>query len=67
VNITIEAKPTGLHVELTDDGTGFDLTRKRSGIGLSNMMNRIESFNGQMILESSVGNGCSIRIDIPVG
>jgi signal transduction histidine kinase len=67
VNITIEAKPTGLHVELTDDGTGFDLTKKRSGIGLSNMMNRIESFNGQMILESSVGNGCSIRIDIPVG
>ena len=67
VNITIEAKPAGLHVELTDDGAGFDLTRKRSGIGLSNMMNRIESFNGQMILESSVGNGCSIRIDIPFG
>jgi signal transduction histidine kinase len=67
VNITIEAKTAGLHIELNDDGAGFDLTRKRSGIGLSNMMNRIESFNGQMILESSVGTGCSIRIDIPFG
>jgi signal transduction histidine kinase len=67
VNIAIEAKPAGLHIELSDDGAGFDLTRKRSGIGLSNMMNRIESFNGQMILESSVGTGCSIRIDIPFG
>jgi two-component system NarL family sensor kinase len=67
VNITIEAKTAGLHIELKDDGAGFDLTRKRSGIGLSNMMNRIESFNGQMILESSVGEGCSIRIDIPFG
>jgi PAS domain S-box-containing protein len=67
VNITIEAKPAGLHIELKDDGAGFDLTRKRSGIGLSNMMNRIESFNGQMILESSLGEGCSIRIDIPFG
>jgi signal transduction histidine kinase len=67
VNITIEAKPAGLHIELKDDGAGFDLTRKRSGIGLSNMMNRIESFNGQMIPESSLGEGCSIRIDIPFG
>jgi PAS domain S-box-containing protein len=67
VNITIEAKPAGLHIELKDDGAGFDLTKKRSGIGLSNMMNRIESFNGQMILESSLGEGCSIRIDIPFG
>jgi len=67
VNITIEAKPAGLHIELMDDGVGFDPTRKRSGIGLSNMMNRIESFNGQMILESAVGEGCSIRIDIPFG
>ena len=67
VNIAIAAKPAGLHIELKDDGAGFDLTRKRSGIGLSNMMNRIESFIGQMILESSVGKGCSIRIDIPFG
>jgi signal transduction histidine kinase len=65
VHITIEAKPASLHIELLDDGAGFDPTRKRSGIGLSNMMNRIESFNGQMILESSVGMGCSIQIDIP--
>jgi len=67
VTIAIEAKPAGLHIELKDDGSGFDPTMKRSGIGLSNMMNRIESFNGQMILESSVGEGCSIRIDIPFG
>ena len=67
VHITIEAKPASLHIELKDDGAGFDPTRKRSGIGLSNIMNRIESFNGKMILESSVGTGCSIRIDIPFG
>jgi signal transduction histidine kinase len=67
VSITIEARPAGLHIELKDDGAGFDPTRKRSGIGLSNIMNRIESFNGKMILESSVGKGCSIRIDIPFG
>lgn len=67
VHITIEANHAGLHIELKDDGVGFDPTTKRSGIGLSNMMNRIETFNGQMILESSVGKGCSIQIDIPAG
>ena len=62
----IKANHAGLHIELKDDGVGFDPTT-RNGIGLSNMMNRIETFNGQMILESSVGKGCSIQIDIPAG
>jgi signal transduction histidine kinase len=29
------------------------------------MMNRIESFNGQMLIESAIGKGCSVQIDIP--
>jgi signal transduction histidine kinase len=67
VNISIQAELTGLHIEIIDDGVGFDLTRKRKGIGISNMMNRIESFNGEMTIESSAGTGCSVLINIPYG
>ena len=65
VDVSLQAEKNGLHIEMKDDGKGFDINKKRKGIGISNMMNRIESFNGQMLIESSPGNGCSIHIDIP--
>ena len=65
VDISIQAETNGLHIEMRDDGNGFDINKKRKGIGISNMMNRIESFNGQMLIDSSPGNGCSVHIDIP--
>jgi signal transduction histidine kinase len=65
IDISVQAEHNVLHIEMKDDGKGFDVNMKRKGIGLSNMMNRIESFNGQMLIESSIGKGCSVQIDIP--
>jgi signal transduction histidine kinase len=65
IAISVNARHNALHIEMKDDGKGFDVKKKRKGIGLSNMMNRIESFNGQMFIESSLGQGCSVQIDIP--
>jgi signal transduction histidine kinase len=65
VDISVQAEENGLHIEIKDDGQGFDINKKRKGIGISNMMNRIESFNGQMLIDSSPGKGCSVHIDIP--
>jgi signal transduction histidine kinase len=65
IDISVQAEQNALHIEMKDDGKGFDVNMKRKGIGLSNMMNRIESFNGQMLIESSIGKGCSVEIDIP--
>jgi signal transduction histidine kinase len=65
IDISVQAEYNALHIEMNDDGKGFDVNMKRKGIGLSNMMNRIESFNGQMLIESSIGKGCSVQIDIP--
>jgi len=64
VEISVQAEKNDLHIEIKDNGKGFDLNQKRKGIGLSNMKNRIESFNGQMLIESSPGKGCLMHIDI---
>jgi signal transduction histidine kinase len=48
-----------------DNGKGFDPFVKRKGIGISNMTNRIESYNGKMHVETSPGNGCKIEMTIP--
>ncbi|HEY6504200.1 MAG TPA: PAS domain S-box protein [Chitinophagaceae bacterium] len=52
-------------VSVADDGKGFDTGAKRKGIGISNMINRVESFNGELNIISSPGNGCTIEIRIP--
>ena len=64
VNITIKAQENAISVDISDDGRGFDVEKKRNGIGISNMINRIESFNGEVEIESSPGKGCKISFKI---
>ncbi len=65
VSISIEADRDSMMIVIVDDGNGFDVNKKRCGIGLSNMINRIESFDGKIDIKSSPGNGCKIVITIP--
>lgn len=65
VSIIISTKDESINITLQDDGKGFIVTEKRKGIGISNMMNRIESYNGKMQMESSPGEGCKITVKIP--
>ena len=65
VNISIEAVENIIRVIVSDDGKGFDVSKKREGIGITNMINRVESFNGKINIESSPCNGCKILIEIP--
>ena len=65
VNISLKALDHTVTIIVTDNGKGFDTEKNRSGIGISNMINRVESFNGEITIDSSPGNGCTISIDIP--
>ena len=65
VSISIQAGNGLISIVVADDGKGFDVSKKRKGIGISNMMDRVESFNGEMAIESSPGNGCKIDLKIP--
>ncbi|MEO5501140.1 MAG: PAS domain-containing protein, partial [Ginsengibacter sp.] len=52
-------------INISDNGQGFDINKKREGIGISNIMNRIQSFNGTFKMESSPGNGCKLKVILP--
>jgi signal transduction histidine kinase len=63
-DIYISMRQTGSRIKLviSDDGKGFDPRKKRKGIGISNIINRVEVFNGQVQIVSSPGKGCSMTI-----
>jgi signal transduction histidine kinase len=47
---------------IEDNGQGFDVKAKRKGIGLANIMSRAELYNGQAVIESSPGSGCTVLV-----
>ncbi len=51
-----------LTLSITDDGHGFEKSKKTEGVGLMNIRTRAALFNGDMTLKSSPGNGCELKI-----
>jgi len=51
---------------ITDNGKGFNPAAIKKGLGLDNMANRVEIFNGKFELKTEAGRGCSITASIPI-
>jgi signal transduction histidine kinase len=54
-------------LEVKDDGKGFELSKVRRGLGLTNIKNRAELFGGHEEIISAPGKGCTLRVYIPYG
>jgi PAS domain S-box-containing protein len=65
VIISVTAAGNLIHIMIKDDGKGFDTSKARKGIGISNIINRTESFNGTITITSSPGKGCSLDFSMP--
>jgi hypothetical protein len=55
-----------LHIEIRDDGQGFDPHTVQRGMGLNNLQERTHSIHGTLTIESSPGKGTSIAAIIPL-
>lgn len=55
-----------LVVTISDNGVGFEPKKRMKGIGLMNITSRAEVHNGRIELTSSPGNGCTLKIAIPL-
>ncbi|CAM1350176.1 tetratricopeptide repeat-containing sensor histidine kinase [Tenacibaculum insulae] len=64
INFTVEKKY--VHLNIADNGIGFDTKISKKGIGLQNLQERIEGLNGTLIIDSKVGNGTKTSIQIPL-
>ena len=66
-NLVIDLHCDDLEVrlEIADDGRGFDPDKTRRGLGLSNIYERTSLYNGNVMLHSAPGQGCTLIISIP--
>lgn len=66
MNITFTLRNKFFTIIMEDNGKGFETNKKSSGIGISNMKSRISSLNGEMKIESEIGQGTMFIIKIPI-
>lgn len=72
VTLTLNRHETCLHVEVQDDGCGFDPERllaqklKEHRLGLLGMQERVTLLGGTFSLQASEGQGCRIAFELPL-
>ena len=69
VNIQLTQHDDNLNIIVEDNGIGFDRSQldiTKSGMGLTTIEKRVEHLEGSFTVDSIVGKGTSILIDIPV-
>lgn len=69
VNIQLTQHEDNLNIIVEDNGKGFDrsrLDKNKPGMGLTNIEKRVEHLEGNFTVDSIIGKGTSILIDIPV-
>lgn len=52
-------------LEIRDDGVGFNVNKGKKGIGLQNMLSRIDECNGTFEIKSKLGEGTIIIASVP--
>lgn len=50
---------------MEDNGVGFDVNASKDGHGLKNIKRRVDFLNGELIIDSRIGEGTLFMIEIP--
>ncbi|GGZ85879.1 hypothetical protein GCM10007028_25210 [Algibacter mikhailovii] len=66
VSISFKLKKNVICFTLKDDGSGFDVTKAKSGIGLKNMNSRIKEIAGNIDIKSEINTGTTVIIEVPI-
>lgn len=66
IQVRIRNQNGRLRVQVSDDGRGMDPGQVGSGLGLLGMKERARELNGRLDIESSLGRGTTITVEVPV-
>lgn len=66
IGVTLTWLEDEVNLDVVDDGSGFDPTRRMRGFGLRSMRSRAEELGGRLAVESTVGRGTAIGLTLPI-
>ncbi|MGW5262047.1 GAF domain-containing sensor histidine kinase [Microbispora sp. NPDC004025] len=69
IDVRLAHEETGLVLEVSDDGAGFDSTGLDGagvhGLGLPSMSDRAQAVGGRLSVSSAPGRGTTVRLEVP--
>ncbi|MBF8148783.1 tetratricopeptide repeat protein [Winogradskyella sp. F6397] len=65
IEISISLENNLICLAIIDDGSGFDTSKSRKGIGLKNMHSRVDDIQGSILFTSKPGTGTTVNVKIP--
>lgn len=65
VLIRLSIEGADIVLTVADNGVGFDVSRHRKGVGITNIISRAELFNGTVEIQSAPGEGCTLSVGLP--
>jgi signal transduction histidine kinase len=66
IGLILDTEDDFLHLEINDNGIGFNEKKVKNGIGLKNMKSRIEAMKGEISIISEKGKGTLIKLKVPL-
>jgi signal transduction histidine kinase len=66
IGLALDVEKGFLHLEINDNGVGFNVKKVKNGIGLKNMKNRAETMKGEISIVSERDKGTTIKLKIPI-
>ena len=66
IEICLQSRQEYVELAIKDNGVGFDLKSTNSGIGLANIKDRVNFYNGKTEIVSGSGQGCQVTVRIPL-
>ncbi len=66
VNISLKLNENIITLKIEDNGSGFDVNKAKSGIGLKNMNSRIQDIHGTINITSKKDSGTIVTIEVPI-
>jgi signal transduction histidine kinase len=66
IAVTVTGQTGHLDVSITDDGVGFDPARRRDGLGLRGIEERVKELQGTVTVDSVAGTGTRLAIRLPL-
>jgi PAS domain S-box-containing protein len=64
--IALVRKADNVALTITDNGVGFEQASIKKGAGLNNIQNRVYLASGNLVVQTTPGNGCTLSITFPI-
>jgi signal transduction histidine kinase len=67
VRVRLTGVPAGVRLRIEDSGNGFDLedARRKGGLGLISMEERVRLVHGKLTIHSEPGKGTTVEVFVP--